>query len=74
MPALPGEVDRRRFFRAMGLLGWHVVSIRGSNYKLVHVDRGTLVVVAAHHTIRRTALAKTLRMAGVEIEQFLDAL
>lgn len=66
MGKLPGEIDGRRFLRALSRLGWEVESYRGSHIKLVHV--------AFHGVIRRNAVLETLKIAGVTVEEFLDAL
>jgi predicted RNA binding protein YcfA (HicA-like mRNA interferase family) len=56
MPRLPGDVDGRRFLRAMARLGWSVESQRGSHRKLKHEGIGQIIIVAFHNTIHRNAI------------------
>lgn len=74
MSQLPGEIDRRRFLRAMGRLGWHVLSVRGSHFKLVEAASGRALIVSAHGKVRRHAILSTLHLAKISVEEFLAAL
>jgi len=73
MGRLPGEIDGRRFLRAMSRLGWVLESQRGSHRKLVHPQKG-IIIVAFHGTIRRQIVHRILRDAGLDIEEFLREL
>ena len=74
MHQLPGEIDRRKFFRAMARLGWFVISTRGSHFKLANAITGRKIIVAVHDVIRRKATLAALRQAGLTVEEFLEAL
>ena len=74
MGRLPGEIDGRRFLRAMSRLGWRVESQRGSHRKLVHAEGKGIMIVAFHDTIRRTIVHRILRDAGIDEDEFLKAL
>ncbi len=53
MARLPGEIEGRRFLRALDRLGWRVESQKGSHRKLVHPDRRDFIIVAFHRTVGR---------------------
>ncbi len=74
MARLPGEVDGRRFLRAMARLGWNVESQRGSHRKLVHPGSSQFIVVAFHKVIRRSSIRHVLRLAGIAEEEFIQML
>jgi len=74
MPRLPGEMDGRRFLRAMSRPGWAAESQRGSHRKLRHTATGRIVIVAFHDTIRRNALHHVLRLAEIAEDDFLREL
>lgn len=73
MARLPGELDGRRFLRAMVRFGWTVESQRGSHRKLVHPDRYDFIIVAFHRTVGRNTVRRVLRYAGIDEEEFLKA-
>lgn len=73
MARLPGEIDGRTFLRALGRFGWGVESQRGSHRKLRNAD-GRVLRVAFHNVIRRNAVRHTLRLAGIDEDEFLKAL
>jgi len=68
--ANPGKIEGRRFLRAMSRLGWVLESQRGSHPKLVHPQKG-VIIVASHGTIRRQVVHSILRDASIGIEEFL---
>lgn len=70
MAGLPGEVDGRRFLRAMARFGWTVETQRGSHRKLVHPDRADFLIVAFHANISRFVVRRILRQAGIDEEEF----
>ena len=74
MARLPGEVDGRRFLRAMTRLGWAVESQRGIHRKLVNVGTDRFIVVAFHDVIRRNSIRHVLRLAGITEDEFIEAL
>ncbi len=74
MARLPGEVDGRRFLRAMARLGWRVERQKGSHRKLVHPETARFVVVAFHRVIRRNSIKHVLRLAGIGEDEFLEVL
>jgi len=74
MARLPGEIDGRRFLRALARFGWVVESQRGSHRKLVNAESRRFIIVAFHDVIRRNAVRHTLREAGIGEEEFLKAL
>src|SRR3990170_1921209 len=53
MARLPGEIDGRRFLRALARFGWVVESQRGSHRKLVNAESRRFIIVAFHDVIRR---------------------
>ncbi|OGS51064.1 MAG: hypothetical protein A3K65_02495 [Euryarchaeota archaeon RBG_16_68_12] len=63
MVRLPGEVDGRRFLRAMARLGWMVVA-----------QSGRFIFVAFHGVIRRNAIRNILKLAGTPEDEFLRVL
>lgn len=74
MARLPGEIDGRRFVRAMARFGWSVESKRGSHRKFVHPDRRDVLIIALPRTLGRNTIRRILRQAGIEEEEFLEAL
>lgn len=71
---LPGDIDGRRFLRAMARFGWVVESQRGSHRKLVHPKREGFIIVAFHRDVSRVVARKVLREAGIGEEEFARAL
>lgn len=67
---LPGELDGKRFLRAMARLGWSVISTRGSHRKLRRAEGGRTVVVAFHDSLSRNSVRRALREAGIEEDAF----
>ena len=63
MARLPGEVDGRRFLRAMTRLRWAVESQRESHRKLVRVGTDKFIVVAFYDVIKRSSIRHVLRLA-----------
>jgi predicted RNA binding protein YcfA (HicA-like mRNA interferase family) len=74
MGRLPGEVDGRRFLRALARFGWAVESQRGSYRKLAHAENKRFLIVAFHDVIRRNAMRHILREAGINEDEFLEKL
>ncbi|MFQ5907816.1 MAG: type II toxin-antitoxin system HicA family toxin [Thermoplasmata archaeon] len=74
MARLPGEVEGRRFLRALVRLGWRVESQKGSHRKLVHPNRRDFIIVAFHRTVGRNTIRRFLRHADIDEEAFLKAL
>jgi predicted RNA binding protein YcfA (HicA-like mRNA interferase family) len=56
--------------------GWVVVRQRGSHIRLEKITASEVLklTVPAHRPIKRTTLAKILKQAGIELEQFLELL
>lgn len=73
MARLPGEVNGRRFLRAMARFGWTVAVQRGSHHKLVHPDRD-VIIVAFHGSLGRNSVRRALRQAGIDEDEFARAL
>lgn len=71
---LPGELDGKRFLRAMARLGWPVVAQRGSHRKLAKAGRPEFIIVAFHGTIGRNSVRHILRKAGIGESDFLAEL
>jgi len=74
MGRLPGEIDGRRFLRAMARFGWTVEGQKGSHRKLVHPDHSDFLIVAFHATLGRNTVRKILRQAGIDEDEFREAL
>ena len=74
MGRLPGEIDGRRFLRAMARLGWLVESTRGSHRKLVNPNRADFLIVAFHATLSGFVVRRILRQAGIDEDDFLREL
>ncbi len=74
MARLPGEVDGRRFLRALARFGWIVETQRGSHRKLAHAESKRFLIVAFHNVIRRSAIRHVLREAGIDEDKFLEEL
>lgn len=71
---MPGDIDGRRFLRALARFGWVVESQRGSHRKLVHPERDGFIVVAFHRDVSRVVARRVLREAGIDEEAFAEAL
>jgi len=71
---LPGEIDGRRFLRALARFAWAVESQRGSHCTLVNAESKRFIIVAFHDVIRRNAVRHTLREAGIDEQEFLKEL
>lgn len=71
---LPGEVDGKRFLRAMATFGWRVARTSGSHKVLKSDPSGRIIVVAFHSTLSRNSIRRALREAGIDEAQFEDAL
>ena len=74
MARLPGEIDGRRFLRALARFGWVVESQRGSHRKLMNAEGERFIIVAFHDIIRRNAVRHILREAGIDEQEFLKGL
>ena len=74
MGRLPGEIDQRRFLKAMARLGWRVETQKGSHRKLVHPTRKHFLIVAFHGTLGRNTIRRVLRQAGIDEDAFLEVL
>ena len=74
MLRFPGEMDGRRFLRAMARFGWVVESQRGSHRKLAHTDRPDFLIIAFHQTLGRNTVRRILRQAGIDEEAFARVL
>lgn len=74
MARLPGDIDGRRFLRALARFGWVVASQRGSHRKLVHSERKGFIVVAFHRDVSRVVARRVLREAGIDEEEFVRVL
>lgn len=74
MARFPGEVDGRRFLRAMARFGWHVTTQRGSHRKLVHEGREDFLTVAFHTTLSGYVVRRILKQAGIDEDAFLREL
>ncbi len=74
MPRLPGEVDGRRFLRALARFGWTVIGQRGSHRKLADREGTRTVIVAFHSVVRRNTIRKVLKQAGIDEDEFLTRL
>ncbi len=73
MAKVPRDADARRVIKALEKLGFHVVSVVGSHYKMKHEsDPGLTVVVPFHGKLKTGTLSSILRAAGVEVEEFLQ--
>ena len=74
MARLPGDIDGRKFLRAIARFGWVVESQKGSHRKLVHPGRAGFIVVAFHRGVNRVIARRILREAGIDEEEFARAL
>lgn len=74
MSRLPGELDGRRFLRAMARFGWTVRRQKGSHRQLAHPDRPDRITVAFHGTIGRNIVRQILRQAGIDEDAFAKEL
>lgn len=70
---LPGELDGRRFLRALARFGWVVVRQRGSHRTLAKPGVDRVIVVAFHKRVPRNTVRQTLRRACIDEAVFLDA-
>lgn len=66
---LPGEIDGRRFLRAMARLGWAVARTAGS-HRVLRNRGGQVIVVAFHDSLSRNSVRRALREAGVPERDF----
>lgn len=71
---LPGEVDGKKFLRAMARLGWRVERVRGSHRVLKREGSARIVIVAFHDSLSRNSVRRALREAGIDEDDFADAL
>jgi predicted RNA binding protein YcfA (HicA-like mRNA interferase family) len=71
---LPGEIDGRRFIRAMARFGWTVARARGSHRVLTQAPGGRILVVAFHKTLSRNSVRRALREPGIDEKAFQDEL
>ncbi|MHB8586108.1 MAG: type II toxin-antitoxin system HicA family toxin [Thermoplasmatota archaeon] len=67
---LPGEVDGRRFLRAMARFGWEPSRTRGSHHILRKGQSGPILVIAFHKTMSRNSIRRALREAGIDEAAF----
>jgi len=74
MSRLSGEIDGRRFLRAMARFGWTVRSQHGSHRKLAHPRRDDVIIVAFHDKLDRRIVRRLLRYAGIDEDAFLREL
>jgi len=63
---LPGDIDGRKFLRAIARFAWVVERQRGSHRKLVHPGRAGFIVVAFHRGVNRVIARRILREAGID--------
>ena len=57
-----------------GPLGWKLLRVSGSHHQLGHAQFPGVLTVAMHGTISRVAVKKTLKTAGIEEDELLEAL
>lgn len=69
-PLLPGDINGRRFLRALSRFGWVVVRVKGSHRVLRKEGVSRVVVVAFHQTISRNAARNVLSDAGIDEREF----
>ena len=77
MTKLPRGITGKRLLRALGRLGFTVVSVSGSHHYLRNPVTGRATVVPVHggkHTIPTGTLSAILRQAGIAIEKLQSAL
>jgi predicted RNA binding protein YcfA (HicA-like mRNA interferase family) len=73
----PGQlpaVSGKRVVRALGKVGFEVVSTRGSHCKLRHRSPPRIVIVPLHDEVRPGTLASILRQAGLTADELRDLL
>ena len=58
----------------MDRLGWHLLRVKGSHFQLGDPESPGVITVAIHATISRTAVRKTLKIARIDVDDFLRAL
>jgi predicted RNA binding protein YcfA (HicA-like mRNA interferase family) len=65
-----------RILRALQRDGWVVVRQRGSHIRMQkHLPNETLkITVPAHRPVKRSTLAKLLKVARLSVDRFLDLL
>jgi predicted RNA binding protein YcfA (HicA-like mRNA interferase family) len=75
MPPLP-RTTGRELVRALGKLGWVIVTQKGSHAQLKHPSRGGRVTVPLHagETIGPGLLRSILSQAGVTVEDLRTVL
>lgn len=71
---LPGEIDGKRFLRAMARLGWSVARSRGSHRVLRDDRSGRILVVAFHGNLSRNSVRRALKEAGIDEADFIERL
>jgi predicted RNA binding protein YcfA (HicA-like mRNA interferase family) len=71
---LPGEIDGRRFLRAMARFGWGVSKTKGSHRILKREGSSRILIVAFHDTLSRNSVRRALREAGIDEDTFQDSL
>lgn len=71
---LPGEIDGRRFLRAMARFGWSVSKTKGSHRILKREGSSRILVVAFHDTLSRNSVRRALREAGIDEDAFQASL
>ncbi len=70
LPALSGRETARVFER----LGWKIARQRGSHIILVKKCHGVTLSVPDHKEIAKGTLRKLVNLAGITVEEFLDAM
>jgi predicted RNA binding protein YcfA (HicA-like mRNA interferase family) len=67
---LPGEIDGKRFLRAMSRFGWQVTRSKGSHRILRKEDSSRILIVAFHDKLSRNSVRRALREAGIDEAAF----
>ena len=62
----------REVLRAFERAGWEIVSQRGSHIKLRKGKR--TLILPAHNPLKRSTLAKIIKMSGMTLDDFLKHL
>ena len=70
LPALSGRETARVFEH----LGWEIARQRGSHIILVKKGHGVTLSVPDHKEIAKGTLRKLVNLAGITVEEFLDAM
>ncbi len=74
MAKLPRDASARKVIKAFEKMGFRVVSVSGSHYKMVHRDDSKrLVVVPFHGRLKTGTLRSILKAARITVEEFLEA-